>query len=93
MFLMIFLLAEVKAAKKILDEVKAELKSNDVPYQDVETGIMMVENAHKHGAWAGICGELGADLTLIRTFLEMGLDELSVSPFFILPVRNEVCGI
>ena len=151
MFPMIISLAEVKAAKKILDEVKAELKSNDVPYQDVETGIMIetpaavfesgelakevdffsigtndltqytlaidrqnpkldniydahhpavlkaikmvVENAHKHGAWVGICGELGADLTLTRTFLEMGLDELSVSPSFILPVRNEVCGI
>ena len=144
-------LAEVKAAKKILDEVKAELKANDVPYQDVETGIMIetpaavfeseelakevdffsigtndltqytlaidrqnpkldniydahhpavlkaikmvVENAHKHGAWVGICGELGADITLTRTFLEMGVDELSVSPSFILPVRNEVCGI
>lgn len=151
MFPMIISLAEVKAAKKILDEEKAELKANDVPYQDVETGIMIetpaavfeseelakevdffsigtndltqytlaidrqnpkldniydahhpavlkaikmvVENAHKHGAWAGICGELGADLTLTRTFLEMGVDELSVSPSFILPVRNEVCGI
>ena len=47
----------------------------------------------KNGAWVGICGELGADLTLTRTFLEMGVDELSVSPSFILPVRNEVCGI
>ena len=151
MFPMIISVKEVREAKRILEEVKEELKEKEVPYQDVETGIMIetpaavfesgelakevdffsigtndltqytlaidrqnpkldniydahhpavlkaikmvVENAHKHGAWVGICGELGADLTLTRTFLEMGVDELSVSPSFILPVRNEVCGI
>lgn len=51
---------------------------------------MVVENAHKSGIWAGICGELGADKTLTRTFLEMGVDELSVSPASILPIRSIV---
>jgi phosphotransferase system enzyme I (PtsI) len=48
----------------------------------------VVENAHKAGIWAGICGELGADLTLTRDFLAMGVDELSVSPGRILPIRK-----
>ena len=51
---------------------------------------MIVDNAHKGGAWAGICGELGADLTLTETFLKMGFDELSVSPSMILPLRQKV---
>ena len=42
------------------------------------------------GIWAGICGELGADTTLTERFVEMGLDELSVSPTFVLPVRKIV---
>ena len=49
---------------------------------------MVVENAHKAGIWAGICGELGADQTLTRRFLAMGVDELSMSPGSILPVRK-----
>ena len=49
---------------------------------------MVVENAHKAGIWAGICGELGADTTLTRRFLAMGVDELSMSPGSILPVRK-----
>lgn len=49
-----------------------------------------IENGHKHGCWVGICGELGADLTLTETFLKMGIDELSVSPSFILPVRKNI---
>lgn len=49
---------------------------------------MVVENAHKAGIWAGICGELGADTTLTRLFLAMGVDELSMSPGSILPVRK-----
>ena len=48
------------------------------------------DNAHAAGIWAGICGELGADTTLTKTFLEMGVDELSVSPSFVLPIRNIV---
>ena len=51
---------------------------------------MVVENGHKEGCWVGICGELGADETLTETFLKMGLDELSVSPSSILPIRKIV---
>ena len=51
---------------------------------------MTIENGHKGGAWVGICGELGADLELTETFLRMGVDELSVSTTFVLPVRNRV---
>ena len=51
---------------------------------------MVVENAHKNGIWVGICGELGADLTLTETFLAIGIDELSVSPRAVLPLRNAV---
>ena len=51
---------------------------------------MVIDNAHKEGIWAGICGELGADLTLTREFLAMGVDELSVSPGRILPIRKIV---
>lgn len=50
----------------------------------------VVENAHKAGIWAGICGELGADQTLTQEFLAMGVDELSVSPGSILPIRKIV---
>ena len=51
---------------------------------------MTVENGHKHGCWVGICGELGADMTLTETFLKMGVDELSVSPSCILPLRKKI---
>ena len=51
---------------------------------------MVTENAHKNGIWVGICGELGADLTLTETFLAIGVDELSVSPRAVLPLRNAV---
>ena len=51
---------------------------------------MVVDNAHKEGIWAGICGELGADTTLTEEFVKMGLDELSVTPTFVLPVRKIV---
>lgn len=47
---------------------------------------MVVENAHKHGKWAGICGELGADLELTEEFIRMGVDELSVAPSIVLRV-------
>lgn len=49
---------------------------------------MVVDNAHKEGKWVGICGELGADTTLTKEFLAMGVDELSVSPGRILPLRK-----
>lgn len=54
---------------------------------------MSAENAHKNGAWIGICGELAADTTLTETFLRMGIDELSVSPTFVLKVRDAVRNI
>ena len=141
MYPMIISVDEVKEIKKIVEEVKAELKASDIPYKDVEQGIMIetpasviisddlakevdffsigtndltqytlaidrqnsklgkyfnphhkavlrliqmtIENGHKGGCWVGICGELGADLTLTETFLKMGVDELSVSPSMI----------
>lgn len=51
---------------------------------------MVVDNAHKAGKWAGICGELGADTELTKTFVEMGVDELSVAPSMILRLRKIV---
>ncbi|NEG55715.1 phosphoenolpyruvate--protein phosphotransferase [Bifidobacterium platyrrhinorum] len=51
---------------------------------------MATEAAHRHDIWCGICGELGADLELTDTFLEIGLDELSVSPTSVLPLRNAI---
>ena len=49
---------------------------------------MVADNAHAEGIWAGICGELGADMSLTQTFLKMGVDELSVSPGCVLPIRK-----
>lgn len=51
---------------------------------------MVIDNAHKYGKWAGICGELGGDLELTETFVKMGIDELSVSPSTILPLRKKI---
>ena len=54
---------------------------------------MVCDNAHKNGLWVGICGELGADITLTETFLALGIDELSVIPSAILPLRQRVTEI
>lgn len=51
---------------------------------------MVIENGHAGGCWVGICGELGADTTLTQEFIRMGIDELSVSPTFVLPVRKAI---
>lgn len=51
---------------------------------------MVIDNGHKENCWVGICGELGADTTLTEQFIRMGLDELSVSPTFVLPVRKVI---
>ena len=51
---------------------------------------MTVENGHKHQCWVGICGELGADLSLTETFIHMGIDELSVTPSMVLKVRDTI---
>ena len=75
-----------------IDRQNAKLESiNDSHHPAVlELIRMTIENGHKGGAWVGICGELAADTSLTKTFIDMGVDELSVSPSFILPVRNEI---
>ena len=50
-----------------------------------------IDGAHKHGRWVGICGELGADTALTERFVQMGIDELSVAPSMVLPVRSKIC--
>lgn len=54
---------------------------------------MTVKNGHKEGIWVGICGELGADLSLTEDFLRMGVDELSVNPPAVLPLREKIGSI
>ena len=54
---------------------------------------MTIDAGHRHGTWVGICGELGADLALTETFLRMGVDELSVNPVSVLPLRKTILGI
>lgn len=54
---------------------------------------LSADNAHAHGAWVGICGELAADISLTETFLRMGIDELSVSPTHVLKIRDKICNI
>ena len=146
MYPMIISTEEVEAIQKISAEVKQELREENIPYKDVEEGIMIetpaaamisdelakmvdffsigtndltqytlaidrqnekldafynphhkavlkfirlvVENAHKEGKWVGICGELGADTELTETFIEMGVDELSVAPGAVLKIRQ-----
>ena len=148
MYPMITSVEEVKKIQEIVQEVKKELRDCEIPYKDVEEGIMVetpaavmisdelaelvdffsigtndltqytlaidrqnekldafynphhkavlkmiqmvVDNAHKAGKWAGICGELGADLELTETFVRMGVDELSVAPSMILKLRKIV---
>ncbi len=149
MFPMITSVQEVREVKRILDEVKEELRAGEIPFaKDMEIGLMLetpasilvsrelakevdffsvgtndltqytlaidrqnpkldafydahhpailsmihmaTENAHAEGKWIGICGELGADLEMTETFLQMGVDELSVSPSMILPLRKKV---
>lgn len=151
MFPMITSVWEVKKVKEILEEVKTDLAKNQIPFKDIEIGIMIetpaavmisdllakevdffsigtndltqyslaidrqnqsldlfydshheavlrmikmtVENGHKEHIWVGICGELGADMELTERFIKMGVDELSVSPSFILPIRKHISEI
>ncbi len=146
MFPMIISVREVRDAKEILEECRAELEERGVAMGNVEIGIMVetpaavlladelaeeveffslgtndltqytlaidrqnpkldnfydshhpavlrmirhtIEAGHRHGCWVGICGELGADQTLTETFLRYGVDELSVSPASVLPLRK-----
>lgn len=148
MFPMIISVWEVQKIKEILDEVKAELSANNIPYKNIEIGIMIetpaavmisdflakevdffsigtndltqytlaidrqnqtldmfydahheavlrmielvVKNGHKENIWVGICGELGADMDLTERFIKMGIDELSVSASYILPIRKKI---
>ena len=148
MFPMIISVKEIERIKEIVEEVKLELAREDIPYGEVELGIMIetpaaavisdllaplvdffsigtndlsqytlaidrqnqsldnffdphheailrliqmtIENAHKHGAWCGICGELGADMELTARFVQMGIDELSVSPGYTLELRKRI---
>ena len=146
MYPMITSVEEVEQIQQIVREVKAELSDAEIPYKDVEEGVMIetpaavmisddlakmvdffsigtndltqytlaidrqnekldpfyrphhkailrmikmvVDNAHKEGKWAGICGELGADPELTEEFVNMGVDELSVAPSMILKLRK-----
>ncbi len=148
MYPMITSVEEVMRIKEIVKEVKSELEASDIPYKDVEEGIMIetpaaafisddlaklvdffsigtndltqytlaidrqndkleafynphhkailkmikmvVDHAHAAGKWVGICGELGADTELTETFVNMGVDELSVAPSMILKLRKIV---
>lgn len=54
---------------------------------------MVIKNGHKHGIWVGICGELAADLSLTEELIQMGIDELSVSPINLLPLREKIRNI
>lgn len=148
MYPMITSVEEVRRIKEISSEVREELDKDNIPYNNIEEGIMietpaavmisdilakevdffsigtndlsqytmaidrqnpkldeffnphheavlrMIEmvcqNAHKENTWVGICGELGADLELTERFLKMGVDELSVSPSCVLPLRNKI---
>lgn len=73
-----------------LDRQNAKLDDFYNPHHEAVLRMieMVVKNAHKAGIWAGICGELGADTALTERFMEMGVDELSVSPTFVLPIRQ-----
>ena len=152
MFPMITSLSELEKILEICDEVKAQLREDDIEYNDkTEIGIMIetpaaavisdrlaplvdffsvgtndltqytlacdrqnpeldqfcdthheavlrliemsAKNAHANGAWIGICGELAADTSLTEAFLRMGIDELSVSPPYVLKVRDKVRSI
>ena len=148
MYPMVISVEEVRKAKAMMAEVKAELDEAGIDHGEVEQGIMIetpasvmisdllakevdffsigtndltqytlaidrqnpkldefynphheavlrmiemvADNAHKAGIWTGICGELGADLELTERFMAMGVDELSVSPTFVLPVREKI---
>ena len=78
-----------------IDRQNAKLEPfSDTHHPAVLRAIKMtVEAGHRHGIWVGICGELGADLSLTDTFLRMGIDELSVNPTSVLPLRKEIRGI
>ena len=75
-----------------IDRQNSKLDEFYDPHHPAVLGMirMAAENAHAEGKWIGICGELGADLELTEEFLKMGLDELSVSPSMVLPLRKKI---
>lgn len=75
-----------------LDRQNAALEPFSDPHHPAVLRLieMTVQAGHRHGCWVGICGELGADLTLTETFLKMGVDEFSVNPVSILPLRGAI---
>jgi phosphotransferase system enzyme I (PtsI) len=75
-----------------MDRQNAKLESFYNPHHEAILRLirMVVQNGHAHNTWVGICGELGADTALTEMFLQMGIDELSVSPAMILPVRKQI---
>ena len=75
-----------------IDRQNAKLDKFYDPHHPAVLAMIKIaaDNAHAEGAWIGICGELGADLELTEEFLKMGLDELSVSPAMVLPLRKRI---
>lgn len=75
-----------------MDRQNAKLESFYNPHHEAILRLIeqVVINGHRHDCWVGICGELGADTELTERFLQMGIDELSVSPSMILPVRKQI---
>lgn len=148
MYPMIISLEEVRRIREMVEEIKRELRAQDIPFSDIEQGIMIetpaaalisdelarevdffsigtndltqytlaidrqndrleryfdthhpallrlieivVKNGHAGGCWVGICGELGADPELTEWFVKIGVDELSVAPVMILPLRKKI---
>lgn len=78
-----------------IDRQNAKLEPFSDPHHPAVLKLiqMTIEAGHRHGTWVGICGELGADLSLTETFLRMGVDELSVNPKSVLPLRKKIRGI
>lgn len=78
-----------------LDRQNEKLNSFFDPHHPavLELIKITVKNAHEHGIWVGICGELAADLTLTEEFVNIGIDELSTAPSFILHLREKICQI
>ena len=75
-----------------MDRVNAKLTSHFDPNHEAILRLiqMTIENGHKAGIWVGICGEMAADLKWTKPFIEMGMDEFSVSPSMILPMRQKI---
>lgn len=151
MYPMIVSLDEVRRIREMVEEVKRELRAQDIPFTNIEQGIMIetpaaalisdqlarevdffsigtndltqytlaidrqndrlerlfdphhpallrliemvVKNGHDGGCWVGICGELGADLELTEWFVKLGIDELSVAPVMVLPLRKKISEV